>query len=300
MSIVTDPAAVSILLARCGESSHADRVRVCTHHSNGFTGENHQWRRPGTGEPANAAEADRAGQRLGERAESRRRTLVEREDPAHGGMRAAAPVLTAEGAIGYLLADFSDDPGLSSSALGWLLESYAAAVGLCVGDPEGFGCLVAGSRVDALTGCRNRAGVLEFLEEEISRADRATRPFCVAFLDLDNFREVNERYGHLAGDLILAAIGKGLEECMRACDAVGRIGGDEFVAILPGTTISDAARLAARLEAVVTEVAERVGQPGLGVSIGVAQHRLGGDAEAVLARADMALSDVKARRKVDA
>ncbi|WP_102795901.1 sensor domain-containing diguanylate cyclase [Bowmanella denitrificans] len=91
------------------------------------------------------------------------------------------------------------------------------------------------ARIDALTGCANRRAFMELAEYELERCSRYQRPFSLAYLDLDNFKQVNDLHGHLAGDNLLQNIARRLQSCLRSSDTVARIGGDEFVLLLPET-----------------------------------------------------------------
>jgi diguanylate cyclase (GGDEF)-like protein len=91
------------------------------------------------------------------------------------------------------------------------------------------------ARIDPLTNALNRRSLFEVAEQEISRAHRYGRPFTVAYLDLDNFKNVNDRHGHHAGDAVLSTVVKTIQENVRRSDIVARVGGDEFVVILPET-----------------------------------------------------------------
>jgi diguanylate cyclase (GGDEF)-like protein len=93
---------------------------------------------------------------------------------------------------------------------------------------------------DGLTGCFNRGHALESLDLEMRRARRADRPLSLIIFDIDNFKGVNDRHGHLAGDTILAAVGRLLVRVLRVTDIKCRYGGDEFLIILPDTPLSGA------------------------------------------------------------
>lgn len=89
------------------------------------------------------------------------------------------------------------------------------------------------ARTDALTGLLNTRHFLEVAELELSRARRYGHPFSLAYVDLDNFKFVNDRFGHAEGDRVLAAVGRQLAESLRRTDIVARLGGDEFTILLP-------------------------------------------------------------------
>ena len=103
------------------------------------------------------------------------------------------------------------------------------------------------SRRDELTGVGNYRALHERLGEEIARHRRRQREFAVVLLDLDGFKEINERYGHLDGDRLLAEIGASLRDEVRAEDSVYRQGGDEFAVIVPEAHSEEAEEVAARL-----------------------------------------------------
>lgn len=103
------------------------------------------------------------------------------------------------------------------------------------------------ARRDELTGVGNYRALHERLGEEIARHRRRQREFAVVLLDLDGFKEINERYGHLDGDRLLAEIGAALRDEVRAEDSVYRQGGDEFAVIVPEAYSEEAEEVAARL-----------------------------------------------------
>jgi diguanylate cyclase (GGDEF)-like protein len=91
------------------------------------------------------------------------------------------------------------------------------------------------SRTDSLTGAMNRRYFFELAESEMSRAGRYKHPFTVAYIDLDNFKSVNDSFGHLVGDRLLRTVSNTLRKSLRNTDTFARIGGDEFAIILPET-----------------------------------------------------------------
>ena len=97
---------------------------------------------------------------------------------------------------------------------------------------------------DHLTGCFNRAYALETLPNELKRAKRSGQPLSVIMFDIDQFKAVNDRYGHLVGDALLAAVADYVRRMLRATDVKCRYGGDEFLVILPETTLQGAEQAA--------------------------------------------------------
>lgn len=99
---------------------------------------------------------------------------------------------------------------------------------------------------DPLTGLLNRRAMMEQLEGELSRARRDQTAFCVTMLDIDHFKGVNDTYGHASGDLVLKEVSRRLSDSIRKYDIVGRIGGEEFLVVLPKAPPDVAAKLAER------------------------------------------------------
>jgi diguanylate cyclase (GGDEF)-like protein len=152
--------------------------------------------------------------------------------------------------------------------------------------------------VDALTGLANRRSAEQALAVELARAVRFGSPFSLVFADLDHFKQVNDRFGHPSGDLVLRELAAVLTETVREIDLAARWGGEEFCLILPGTDPAGAARLAERVR---TTLAERTILTAEGLplhvtaSFGVAGHPPLASAEELIASADAALYDAKRR-----
>jgi diguanylate cyclase (GGDEF)-like protein len=156
--------------------------------------------------------------------------------------------------------------------------------------------LRAAARSDPKTGLLNAVAWQRDAEQRVCRARQAGQPAAILLVDIDHFKRVNDTYGHLAGDELLAATASTLGQHVRACDVLGRFGGEEFVAMLPGAGQQEACRIAERLRGRVREI----GVPARGatvtvtVSIGVAALGLdGGDLFELLAAADAALYRAK-------
>jgi diguanylate cyclase (GGDEF)-like protein len=100
---------------------------------------------------------------------------------------------------------------------------------------------------DPLTGLNNRRFLMDRLEQEMQRADRHRVPLAFAMLDLDQFKPINDQFGHVVGDKVLVAVGNAISRCVRACDVASRYGGDEFAIILPQTPAEGALRVCERM-----------------------------------------------------
>jgi diguanylate cyclase (GGDEF)-like protein len=151
------------------------------------------------------------------------------------------------------------------------------------------------SHVDELTCLPNRRQVIKQLQNEVIRAERYKTFLSISMIDIDNFKKINDSYGHTVGDKVLFHLANILQEAVRDPDTVGRYGGEEFLVVLPNTRLKSAAEQAARLVKRVREAEinlEEVIQ--LTISIGVAEYRHGHENwQKFLSRADLALYDAK-------
>lgn len=169
---------------------------------------------------------------------------------------------------------------------------------------------------DQLTNSYSRQFILEMVGREKSRADRSGETLCICILDIDHFKDMNDHYGHLAGDRILAAFSRRVRGALRTMDTVngsglaknvgdddgetvvvkrsafGRVGGEEFIVLLPDTSLRGALKCAERVRrAVVRRPFEGLHQ--VTVSIGIAEYRMGETISSLLGRADEALYGAK-------
>ena len=146
---------------------------------------------------------------------------------------------------------------------------------------------------DAATGLWNRAAILDILERELDRARRMGDHIGIAMIDLDDFKRINDSYGHQAGDTVLLECGQRMRNCVRIYDATGRYGGDEFLSVHPGCDIEQAVMLGERLRREIAKETVMVGEAPLWVtaSAGVVSTELfpEASAEELIALADEAL-----------
>ena len=146
------------------------------------------------------------------------------------------------------------------------------------------------ARVDPLTGLLNRRAFDEMLSRAVDRARVVGEPLSVLVGDLDGFKDINDRFGHLEGDRLLRGVADSLRDALRRPDVAYRWGGDEFALILPDADADAAEHVADRARAAVSQTTTPDGEP-LTMATGVAEFRPGGDdtADTLLDRADRAL-----------
>ena len=128
-----------------------------------------------------------------------------------------------------------------------LLEHLAAVAAMCLENLRNQERLKLDGLTDAVTGIPNRRFFDRRLAEEIGRWKRRNEPLALILADIDHFKQVNDRYGHQAGDSTLALVAQWLGEGLRGCDVLARFGGEEFVLLLPNTTSLQASMIAERL-----------------------------------------------------
>ncbi|MFJ4153832.1 diguanylate cyclase domain-containing protein [Pseudomonas sp. NPDC089752] len=145
---------------------------------------------------------------------------------------------------------------------------------------------------DALTRIANRYRLEKSLQQECRRAQRFREPLAVIAMDVDDFKPINDRYGHAQGDAALVQVVENLQTCLRDQDLLARWGGDEFVMVLPQTTLDEALEVAAQLRRAMVQV-EPIGECRLTLSYGVVQWQEGEDQDDLLGRADKALYRAK-------
>jgi diguanylate cyclase (GGDEF)-like protein len=189
-------------------------------------------------------------------------------------------LVSASFAVGLLAS------GLSDMGIVWLVVVGTAwSTGLVLGNLSES--LRRRADTDPLTGLLNRGGFLALAARERAIADRTRTPLTVAVLDLNGFKEINDRLGHAAGDRVLAELARQWRARLRAGDILARHGGDEFVLLLPATAPGEAGGVLERL---------RFDDLPVDWSVGISGWLQGEDLDACLARADRSLYSVKQAR----
>ncbi len=185
------------------------------------------------------------------------------------------------------------------------LQLCAARLGAVVASSSAIDRIYREAQSDPVTGLPNQRGAVRRLESEIARASRGKQFFTVLFLDIDRLKPVNDAYGHRAGDRLLMETARRLESSMRRYDFLARVGGDEFLAILPGLNPGDVARRVEHLRQAVARKPIFVHggvSIGASVSVGAATYPLDGEtALALVAVSDERMyADKRARREESA
>jgi diguanylate cyclase (GGDEF)-like protein/putative nucleotidyltransferase with HDIG domain len=210
----------------------------------------------------------------------------------------AVPLENAVGVIGVLALYHLGRDAFKTDHLRVLL-AINPKVSLTIENALKFQQAAISATTDALTSLPNARSLFLHLDAELSRARRNNENLAVLLCDLDGFKQVNDRFGHLEGNRVLKLVAAGLRECCREYDYVARMGGDEFVLVLPGLKPPDLADKTKALERVVIEAGWTVcGERLLNISVGAAfcpDH--GVDAEGLLAEADRRMYLVKQTHK---
>ncbi|MBI5282175.1 MAG: diguanylate cyclase [Candidatus Solibacter usitatus] len=210
----------------------------------------------------------------------------------------AVPLDGPEGVAGVLTFYSERRDVFAPSHLGLLL-AIAPKLALTVGNALRFREAETQATYDFLTGLPNAASLSQHLRNELARAARNNARITILVCDLDGFKQVNDRFGHLAGNKLLQAVGQGLKDLCREYDFVARMGGDEFVMVLPGPT-EDALRLRRRRLCAMVENAgmDLCQERTVSLSLGVAHFPDDGlTAENLLAVADSRMYEDKSYRR---
>jgi len=216
--------------------------------------------------------------------------LEQVEELVHSGL--AVPVPGEAAAVGFI-AVYSRSPGHRfEEEMIRELEELAKRAGPAIENARRFREARKLADLDALTGLHNRRYFHETLAREVARAQRYGRRLALVVLDLDDFKAINDRIGHLAGDAVLAETAERVRDVVRSADVACRVGGDEFAVILPESSAEEADQLYRRLRGSVSS--RPVGEAGrLFLSAGIAELLADDDPTRFFERADEALYRAK-------
>jgi diguanylate cyclase (GGDEF)-like protein len=191
---------------------------------------------------------------------------------------------------GVLAVGYERDQVVTGEQQG-LLEALGELAGAACRNASRHSGLAREARTDGLTGCINHSAMHDTLRREIQRCERAGGRLSLVLVDLDDFKQVNEEHGHLAGDEVLRRVGHALRQSVRPYDIVARYGGDEFAIVAAGTDEGAATEMARRALAGVSAALEELGdaRPGCGASAGVAEWAPGETSTCLIHRADRSL-----------
>ncbi len=204
------------------------------------------------------------------------------------------PLLTEERVYGALALGSARKAAFTADDLR-LLSSFAATATTALHNAQLHAAVQQQAITDSLTGLYNRRGFWDLAEHELVRAERFGRPLSLILIDIDRFKEINDTYGHLMGDKILATVSANCKAELRQVDIVARYGGDEFVVLLPETTLQEALLAAERLRARVASLRFPFNEETIHTTIcvGVAEFQTGDTLKSLIERTDQALYRAK-------
>jgi diguanylate cyclase (GGDEF)-like protein len=210
----------------------------------------------------------------------------------------AVPLDGVNGVLGVLALYRAERDAFSKENLR-ILQAISSKVALAIENALSQRLLETSITTDYLTNLPNARSLFLSLDHEVSRAGRTGTSLAVVVADLDGFKQVNDRFGHLAGNRVLRIVANGLREYCGPNDYVARLGGDEFVMLIPAAGDEELERKIERMRVVARKAGEATPEPSvLSISIGIANFPEDGtDAEQLLAEADRRMYKGKRQRK---
>jgi diguanylate cyclase (GGDEF)-like protein len=204
---------------------------------------------------------------------------------------AIVPLICQNHVVGVLnLADKIDGGGFNHDDI-TLIELFGQLVGASIGNVKLFDQMQHQATIDGLTGLVNHRTFYNALERELFRCKRYGGLISLIMIDIDNLKEVNDVYGHRAGDKVVRAVSEKIRECIRQIDTAARYGGDEFAVILPNTSLDDAFAVAERMMDKVgnSPITWKNNRINFSISIGLGQYDANTNPEDAASSSDNAL-----------
>jgi diguanylate cyclase (GGDEF)-like protein/putative nucleotidyltransferase with HDIG domain len=210
----------------------------------------------------------------------------------------AVPLNGAHGLLGVLALYRADRDAFTRENLR-ILMAISGKVAAAIETARNQRLLETSITTDYLTNLPNARSLFHTLDTEVARAQRESRRLSVVLMDLDGFKQVNDRFGHLAGNKVLRIVANGLREHCGSKDYVARMGGDEFVLLIPDATAEEVEAGIENMRSVIQSAGESTPQPSpLAVSVGIAHYpEDGSDPETLLAEADRRMYKNKRQRR---
>ncbi len=206
-----------------------------------------------------------------------------------------APLILKGQVLGAISLEATQPMAFNESDLR-LLVSFAATATAAIHNARLHAEVQKLAITDALTGLYNRRGLFELGQREVERARRYKRPLVAVMMDIDNFKYINDVYGHAIGDVVLQVVAKRCSDNLRRIDILGRLGGDEFTILLPETDMFTASHVAERVHKCIGDrpIMTDEGPINVSVSMGVARATSATpDLEVLITRADSAMYQAK-------
>ena len=207
----------------------------------------------------------------------------------------ASQITGPSGSLGAIYAGWEHASHETRADLTWAADAHARLAALCMGDAGvAVSSVLRSSGVDQLTGCLTYERVLDMLRGEVQRSERQGHQLSCCFFDIDHFKAINDEHGHLQGNRVLASAGEALLSAARGFDCVGRFGGDEFVVVMPETSLEDAHQAGDRMRDAVHQSVDLAAGLRVTASVGVAEWNRGNSMLQLLEASDRALQTAKA------